>query len=99
LNHLTKRDFTFNFDEKCKTFFEELKNRLCITPILRYYDPELECILKTDVLNGIVVAVLSQFHPDDKWYPVGYFSKTINPAELNYPIHDKEMLIIIRAFK
>jgi hypothetical protein len=55
-------------------------------------------MLETDASNGIIVAVLSQFHPDGEWYPVNYFSKIINPAELNYPIHDKKMLAIIRAF-
>jgi hypothetical protein len=97
LNHLTRRNFTFNFDEKCKVSFEKLKNRLYKTPILRYYDPELEYILKTDASDGIVVAVLSQLHPDNEWYPVNYFSKTIGPAKLNYPIYNKEMLAIVRA--
>jgi hypothetical protein len=99
LNYLTRKDFTFNFDEKCKAFFEELKDRFCIVPIFHYYDPELECMLKTDVSNGIIVAVLSQFHPDGEWYPVGYFSKTIGFAKLNYPIYDKEMLAIIRVLR
>ena len=31
------------------------------------------------------------------WYPIAYFSKKLNPAESNYPIHDKEMLAIIRC--
>ena len=33
------------------------------------------------------------------WHPVAYFSKKLNPAESNYPIHDKEMLIIIRCIR
>jgi hypothetical protein len=28
---------------------------------------------------------------------VGYFSKIIAPAEINYPIYDKEMLAIVKA--
>jgi hypothetical protein len=54
-------------------------------------------MLETDASDGIVAAVLSQLHPDGEWYPVGYFSKTMAPAEMNYPIHDKEMLAIVRA--
>jgi hypothetical protein len=99
LNHLTKRNFTFNFDEKCKASFEKLKDRLYTAPILRYYDPELKCILKTDALNGIITAILSQLYPDNEWYPINYFSKTIDPAKLNYPIYNKEMLAIIRALR
>ena len=33
------------------------------------------------------------------WHPVAYFSKKLNPAESNYPIHDKEMLAIIRCIR
>jgi transposase InsO family protein len=54
-------------------------------------------MLETDASDGVVVAILSQLHPDGEWYPVGYFSKTMAPTELNYPIHDKEMLAIVRA--
>ena len=30
---------------------------------------------------------------------MAYYSKTIIPAEINYPIHDKELLAIIRALE
>ena len=97
LNHLTRHDSVFDFGDECKASFEELKDRLCTAPILRYYDPKLESMLETDASDGVVAAILSQLYPDGEWYPVGYFSKTMAPAELNYPIHDKEMLAIVRA--
>jgi transposase InsO family protein len=55
-------------------------------------------MLETDASDGIIAGILSQKHPDGNWYPVGYFSKTMAPAELNYEIHDKEMLAIVRSF-
>jgi len=33
------------------------------------------------------------------WHPVAFFSKTMQPAELNYDIHDKEMLAIVRSLE
>ena len=33
------------------------------------------------------------------WHLVAYFSKKLNPTESNYPIHDKEMLAIIRCIR
>jgi hypothetical protein len=95
LNQLTRKDSIFEFSEECKASFEELKDRLCTAPILCYYDYSLECMLETDASDGIVAAVLSQLHPDGEWYLVGYFSKTIAPAEMNYLIHNKEMLAIV----
>ena len=55
-------------------------------------------MLETDASDGVVAGVLSQLHPDGSWYPVGYFSKAMAPAELNYQVHDKEMLAIVRSF-
>ena len=54
-------------------------------------------MLETDALDRVVAAVLSQLHPDGEWYPVGYFSKTMAPAELNYLIYNKEMLAIVHT--
>jgi hypothetical protein len=52
--------------------------------------------METDASNGVVAGVLSQQDPQTKlWHPVAFFSKTMQPAELNYDIHDKEMLAII----
>ena len=89
----------FNFNKEYKASFKKLKNRLCTAPILRYYDPKLEYILETDALDGVVAVVLLQLHLDSEQYPVGYFSKTIAPAELNYPIYNKEILAIVRALR
>jgi hypothetical protein len=33
------------------------------------------------------------------WRPIAYFSKTINLAEYNYLIYNKELLAIIRVFE
>jgi hypothetical protein len=52
-------------------------------------------MLETDASDGIVAIVLLQLYPNSKWYLVGYFSKTIALAKMNYPIYDKEMLAIV----
>ncbi len=36
---------------------------------------------------------------DEKWHPVAFLSKSLSPIERNYEIHDKEMLVIIRALQ
>jgi hypothetical protein len=47
----------------------------------------------------VIAGVLSQEHLGNVWKPVGYFSKTMNPAELNYQIHDKELLAIVKSLQ
>jgi hypothetical protein len=69
-------------------------------PVLRYYNPDLPIMVETDASKGVVTGLLSQQDPETGlWYPIAYFSKTILPAELNYNIHDKEMLTIVRVLE
>ena len=55
-------------------------------------------MLETDALDGVVTGVYSQKQTDGEWHPIAYYLKTMVDAELNYPIHDKEMLAIISSF-
>ena len=68
-------------------------------PILKHYHPDRESILDTDASDGVVSGILTQKQKDDLWQPVAYYSKTMQLAECNYAIHDKELLAIVRAFK
>ena len=97
LVRLTRQDTPFVFDSECHEAFQELKERLLSTPVLRHYDPELETMLETDASDGVVAGILSQLHPDGEWHPVIFFSKIIASAEYNYEVHDKEILVIIRS--
>ena len=67
--------------------------------ILEHYHPDRESILETDVSDGVVFSILTQKQKDDLWQPVAYYSKTMQPAECNYAIYNKELLAIVRAFK
>ena len=69
-------------------------------PVLQHYYPDRPTIVETDASNGVVGAVISQQDPKTQlWHPIAYFSKTMQAAELNYDIHDKEMLAIILALQ
>ena len=67
--------------------------------ILEHYYPDRESILETDASDGVVSGILTQKQKDDLWQLVAYYSKTMQPAECNYVIHDKELLAIVRAFE
>ena len=78
----------------------ELKTRLTSVPILGHYDPQRQTMLELDASDGVVAGVFSQLDPiDGQWHPIACFSKTMTPAECNYEIHDKEMLVIIRTLE
>ena len=52
--------------------------------------------LETDTSDYALGAVLSQ-KQDDKWHPIAFLSKSLNEAECNYKIYNKEMLAIMIA--
>lgn len=98
LNLLTHNNVRWDFSKDCSTAFQKLKDALVNAPLLLYHDYNRLSRLETDSSDGVLAAVHSQKGPDEAWHPVGYFSKTMAPAEINYEIHDKEMLAIVRAF-
>jgi len=99
LTQLTKKDHIFDFNADCVQAFEELQKTLTNAPLLTHFDIDQHCLLETDASDTVIAAVFSQRGLDGEWHPVAYFSKSMAPAEMNYPIHDKEMLAIVRAFE
>ncbi|CEJ95270.1 Putative Pol-like protein [[Torrubiella] hemipterigena] len=97
LIRLTKKDMTFIWSGECQSAFEKLKERLIGAPILAHWDADRETILETDSSGYVTGGALSQKGDDGLWRPVAFFSKKNIPAECNYPIHDKELLAIIRC--
>ena len=43
--------------------------------------------------------VLSMEREDEKWRLVAFLSKSLNETEINYEIHNKKMLAIIRGLE
>ena len=55
--------------------------------------------VEADASDFAIRGVLSMKCEDERWRPVAYISKSLNEAERNYKIHDKEMLAIIRCLE
>jgi hypothetical protein len=55
--------------------------------------------LITDASDFATGAILEQPDALNHFHPVTYFSKSFQPAEQNYEIHNKELLAIIRALE
>lgn len=99
LTALTKKNAAFAWSKECQTAFEELKLRLITAPILAQWDPDRETVVETDSSGYVTGGALSQRGDDGIMRPVAFFSKKNAPAECNYPIHDKELLAIIRCLE
>ena len=74
-------------------------SRECLTTIDLNKMPDHKIFVTTDASDIRSGAVLSFGETWETARPVAFDSKTFKGAELNYPVHEKEMLAIIRALK
>jgi hypothetical protein len=73
----------------------ELKSKFIIVSILVTFDPQRKIIFETDVSDFVIRVCLGQLDDKGILYPVVYYSRKMTPAELNYDVHDKELLVIV----
>jgi len=78
--------------------FKTLKSAFSTAPILRHWDPDHPVIVETDASNHALATIIS-LHTDQDIYPIAFYSRAFNSTELNYNIHDKELLEIYEVFK
>ncbi|MBW0572779.1 hypothetical protein O181_112494 [Austropuccinia psidii MF-1] len=64
---------------------------------LSHFNPSLPTIVETDASNYALGAILSQVSDSGK-HPIEFNSRKLISAEINYEIHDKELLGIVWAF-
>ncbi len=93
LVELTKRDHPFQWTHECQAAFEELKARLTGTEVMAYPQAECAFILDTDASEHSIGAVLSQVQ-EGRERVVAYGSRTLNRAERNYCVTDRELLAV-----
>jgi hypothetical protein len=79
--------------------FETLKKAFTTAPILTHPDFQKSFFLETDVFEFALREVLSQRNKDEHLHPVAFHSGEFIAAEINYEIHDKELLAIINSFQ
>ena len=90
-----KKDKKWEWMEKQKEAFEELKKKFTQKPVLATPDLDKKMRMEVDVLDYATRGVLLIEEEDRKWRPVAFLSKSLNETEKNYKIYDKEMLVII----
>lgn len=87
---LTKKGVDFIWSDICKQSFTEIKSILISAPVMSYPRDEGEYILDTDACNVRIGAVLSQVQEGQEKV-ISYGSRTLNRAETNYCVTDKEL--------
>jgi hypothetical protein len=99
LIELTKQDQVFMWIKVAAIAFINLKTRFTTVLILSLFDPELRIVVETDVSDFALGGCLSQLGEKRKLKPITYYSRKLSPTELNYDVHNKELLVIVKVFK
>ena len=99
LHKMTRKEIKWSWGEKQQRVFKKLKEKFTTEPVLIMSDLDKEMRVEADASYFVMEGVLSMKCEDEKWRLVTYILKSLNEAERNYKIHDKEILAIIWCLK
>ena len=94
LNHLLQKKVRWTWSEKEEIAFETLRQQLATAPVLACPDFTLPFTLQTDASNEGLGAVLTQ-DINSQERVIAYASRTLNSAEKNYSVTEKECLAVV----
>ena len=96
LCRLLEKDAKFDFDESCRSAFEEIKSRLVSAPIMLTLGWINEFEIMCDAGYYAMGAVLGQ-RTENIFKVINYAIKTFNEEQENYSTTEKEMLAMVFA--
>ena len=86
----------WKWEEEHQKAFKELKEKITSQLVLALPKREGKFRVETDTSEHAIGRVLSQ-EQERKWKPIAFLSRTIQLAEQNYKIYNKELLAIVEA--
>ncbi|PAA77815.1 hypothetical protein BOX15_Mlig019617g10 [Macrostomum lignano] len=92
LTELRSKKVAFHWGPRQQKAFDELKQALAASPVVRIFDARKRTTLTTDASEKAIAAILSQ---DE--HPVMYLSRRLTPAERNYSNIEREALAVVWA--
>ncbi len=98
LTQLTHKNKKWYWDREQKNAFHTLKKSLNRTAHLRILNSTCEKVLKTNASNFTVGACLYQIK-DEQQRLIAYQFKKLSGSEERYKVHDKELLVIVKALQ
>ena len=98
LNALLKKGKPVNLDpltEEVEKSIARLKEALTSAPILALPRSGFPYSMDTDACEYQIGVALLQHYPDGTRHPLGYWSRSLNDAEKNYSVTEKECLAVV----
>lgn len=98
LNDLTKKDVKWRWRDVEQKAFDDLKQAFTTAPVIIQPGSEKPFRVECDASGFAIGGVISQQH-EEHWHPCAYISASMNEAERNYDVHDRELLAIMKTFE
>jgi len=95
---LMRKDKRWHWDKEQKNAFHALKGSLSRTAHLRILNSTCEKILETNASDFAVGTCLYQIE-DGQQRPIAYRSRKLSKSEKRYEVHNKELLVIVKALQ
>ncbi|KAF1318425.1 Pol protein, partial [Globisporangium splendens] len=92
LTSLLKKENEWEWSEEHQAAFAEVKKSLREAPVLALAGHEKPFHVVCDASDYATGCALMQHDDEGKERVVSYQSRQLRPAEMNYPVHDKELL-------
>ena len=94
LTWLTRNDVKFEWTKDCEESFLELKKKLTSTPILALPEGLDRFVISSDAFTKGLGCVLMQHSK-----VISYISRKLKPYEVNYPVIDLELAVVVFALR
>ena len=95
LSHLTRKDSKWIWGIKERSAHQKLLEALYTAPVLKHFEPNKQTYLYTDGSDFAIGGWIGQYDDQEKIRPILYYTRKMNDHELQYPVHEKELLAII----
>ena len=94
LTQMTSKEATFKWTEEHQKAFDHMKKSISRETLLVYPDFSKPFEIHTDASKVQLGAVISQNNK-----PIAFYSRKLNPAQVNYTTTERELLSIVETLK
>src|SRR5258708_18623118 len=79
--------------------FLKLKEAFMTPPLLAHHNPALPIFLFTDASDFVISGIPHQQDEAGDLHPLAFYSRKLSESEINYSVHNKEMLGIMESLR
>jgi len=90
--------YPWHFSDECHSAFQALKKAFTTALVLAHWIPDTQITVKTDASDYTLTTDLSIMTPNGDFHPIAFTLNLFAP-DLNYNVHEKELLAILKPFK